>query len=69
MNQGINQLSALAQGGVSCAPADVPLKTRLEENIAASKQRLAEMEELKTLLEANPEIERVMTLLRNGGVY
>jgi len=43
----------------------VSVKERLEEQYVSLTKRLKEIEELKVLLEKNPEIERVLTLLRN----
>ena len=40
------------------------LQARIEQRIREKTAQLAELEELKTLLEAHPEIERVMTLLQ-----
>lgn len=45
--------------------SQVSVKERLEEQYVSLTKRLKEIEELKVLLEKNPEIERVLTLLRN----
>ena len=48
-------------GGLSTA---LTLKERADAQIADLSNRLANLQELKTLLENNPDVERLLTLTR-----
>ncbi len=52
-----------------CEQLRVPtLNENIDGQIARCKEQLARLEEAKTLLDRNPEIERLLTLLGNGGL-
>lgn len=62
------QLSAATQAQ-SLAYAPPNLCDRVSTSIERKKEELAQLEELHSLLESNPEFERIFTLLSSGNLW